>query len=92
MKRLACLFFACVAAAACACDTAVRGYAKSKWRADEYELILFHRGAGSATVLAELPEVVSGGTADLMVREWDLKAHGATTATAKTTYTPRAIS
>lgn len=63
----------CVGAVSWACDTPVFEYALTQWPADEYELIVFHRGgAGVVKLLGELRAGCDRG-ANLVVRESDLE-------------------
>jgi hypothetical protein len=73
MKPWCALLVACLAFPAYACDTPVFEYALTRWPADAYEIIVFHRGggAGVAAALTEL-RAAADGTANVAVRESDL--------------------
>jgi hypothetical protein len=71
MKRWYSLLPVCLALPVWACDTPVFEYALTRWPADDYEIIVFHRGgAGAGAPLAHLR--AAGGAANLAVRESDL--------------------
>lgn len=71
MKRWFGLLIGFLAIPAYACDTPVFEYALNRWPADDYDIIVFHRGGSGAN--APLDEVrTAAGGANAAVRESDL--------------------